>query len=67
MVVIHQLLSFGQHVFKPNFWNECTTFPLIEYFMLSHGTNTQMLFCLKTPKREYWNSRNWDSYNFGGP
>ncbi len=29
---------------------ETTTFPLIGYYMLSHGTNTQMSFCPETPK-----------------
>jgi hypothetical protein len=31
---------------------EATTFPLIVFFVPSHGTNTQMSFCPKTPKRE---------------
>jgi hypothetical protein len=29
---------------------EATTFPLIVYFVLGHGTNTQMAFCPETPK-----------------
>jgi hypothetical protein len=29
---------------------EITTFPLIVFFMLSHGACTQMSFCLKTLK-----------------
>jgi hypothetical protein len=29
---------------------EATTFPLIVYFVLGHGTNTQMSFCPWTPK-----------------
>jgi hypothetical protein len=26
LVVIHQLSSSGQQVFKPDFWNECTNY-----------------------------------------
>jgi hypothetical protein len=33
---------------------EAITFPLIVYFVPSHGTSTQMSFCLGTPK---WESR----------
>jgi hypothetical protein len=29
---------------------ETTTFPLIVFSVLSHGANTQMSFCPKTPK-----------------
>jgi hypothetical protein len=29
---------------------EATTFPLIIFFMCSHGACTQMLFCPRTPK-----------------
>jgi hypothetical protein len=36
---------------------EATTFPLILYFVLGHGTITQMAFCLRTPKRESRNSQ----------
>jgi len=32
--------------------------PLIVYFVLGHGLNTQMSFCLGTPK---WESRNYHS------
>jgi len=46
---------------------EASTFPLIVYSMFGHETNTQMSFCLKTPKWESRNSHNWDSRNFGGP
>jgi hypothetical protein len=28
---------------------EATTFPLIIYYVLGHGTSTQMSFCLETP------------------
>jgi hypothetical protein len=37
---------------------EATTFPLIVYFVLGHGTNSQMSFRLETPK---WESRNSQS------
>ncbi len=40
---------------------EATTFPFILYFVTSHGTNTQMSFCLGTPK---WVSRNSHNCNF---
>jgi hypothetical protein len=43
---------------------EATTFPLIVYFVPSHGTSTQMTFCFGTPKWEFRNSQNWDSHNF---
>jgi hypothetical protein len=46
---------------------EATTFSLIVFSILGHGTNTQMSFCPGTPKLEFRNSLNWDSYNFGGP
>jgi hypothetical protein len=46
---------------------EATTFPLIVYYVLGHGTNIQMAFCPENPKCEYPNSQSWDSYNFGGP
>ncbi len=29
---------------------ETTTFPLIVFFVLGHGTYTQMSFCFRTPK-----------------
>jgi hypothetical protein len=29
---------------------EATTFPLIVYFVHGHGANTQMSFCLESPK-----------------
>jgi len=44
---------------------EVTTFPLIVYFVPSHGTSTQMSFCPKTPKWKSRNSHNWDSRDFG--
>jgi hypothetical protein len=31
---------------------EATTFPFILYSMAGHGANTQMSFCLETPKWE---------------
>ncbi len=31
---------------------EATTFPLILYYVLGHGTGTQMSFCFGTPKWE---------------
>jgi len=37
---------------------EATTFPLIVYFVLGHGTNTQISFCPGTPKWESRNSQN---------
>ncbi len=43
---------------------EATTFPLIVYSMLVHGTNTQMTFCPETPKWESRNSQSWDPHNF---
>jgi hypothetical protein len=46
---------------------EATTFPLIVYSMLGHGTSTQMSFCPGTLKWESRNSQSWDAYNFGGP
>jgi hypothetical protein len=45
---------------------EATTFPLIVYYVPSHGTNTQISFCPETPKWESQNSQSWDSRNFGG-
>jgi hypothetical protein len=42
---------------------EVTTFPLIIFYVPGHNANTQMSFCLETPK----NSHNWDSCDFGGP
>jgi hypothetical protein len=44
---------------------EATTFPLIIYFVFGNGTNTQMSFCLETPKSR--SSQSWDSCDFGGP
>ncbi len=49
----------------PDF-GEANTFPLIVFFVLSHGANIQMSFCPKTPKLEFQNSLNWDSYDIGG-
>ncbi len=46
---------------------EATTFPVIVFFVPSHGTNTQMSFCPKTPKWESRNFQNWASYDFGSP
>jgi hypothetical protein len=46
---------------------EATTFPLIVYFVLGHGTSTQMAFCFGTLEWESRNSQNWDSRNFRGP
>jgi hypothetical protein len=37
---------------------EATTFPLIVYLVLGHGTNTQMSFCLEIPRWESRNSHN---------
>ncbi len=45
---------------------ESTTFPLIVYSMPSHGTSTQMSFCLEILKWESRNSQSWDSHDFGG-
>jgi hypothetical protein len=39
---------------------EATTFPLIVFFVLGYGVSTQMPFCLRTPKWESRNFRNWD-------
>ncbi len=36
---------------------EAITFPFIVYFVFGQGTNTQMSFCLETPKWESWNSQ----------
>ncbi len=38
---------------------------LMVYSVPSHETNTQMSFCLGTPKWEFRNSQSWDSCNFG--
>jgi hypothetical protein len=46
---------------------EAITFPFIVYSVPSHGTNTQMSFCLGTPKWELRNSLSLDSRDFGGP
>ncbi len=46
---------------------EATTFPLIVFSVLGHKANTQMSFCLGTPKWESRNSQNWDSLDFGVP
>jgi hypothetical protein len=46
---------------------KATTFPFIVYFVLGHGTSTQMTFCLGIPKGESRNFQSWDSCNFGGP
>jgi hypothetical protein len=46
---------------------EATNFPLIVYYVLGHGTNTQMSFCSRTPKWVSRNSHNWDFCDFGGP
>jgi hypothetical protein len=46
---------------------EAITFPFIVFFVLGHRANTQMSFCLRTPKLEFQNSLNYDSRNFGGP
>jgi hypothetical protein len=46
---------------------EATTFPLIVYSVVGHGTNIQMAFCPGIPKWESQNSQSWDSRNFGGP
>ncbi len=44
---------------------EATTFPLIVYFVLSHGTSTQMTFCPGTPKfSQFKFSRLWGPHNF---
>jgi hypothetical protein len=44
-----------------------TTFPLIVFYVPSHGAYTQMSFCLKIPNLGVWNSRKWDYHDFGGP
>jgi hypothetical protein len=46
---------------------EAITFTFIIYYVPCHGTNTQMSFCLGTPKLESQNSQNWDSCDFGDP
>jgi hypothetical protein len=46
---------------------EATTFLLIIFYVHGHMASTQMSFCLRIPKLESQNSRNWDSHNFGGP
>jgi hypothetical protein len=46
---------------------EATTFPLIVYSVPGHGTNTQMTFCLGTPKWVSQTSQSLDSCGFGGP
>jgi hypothetical protein len=42
---------------QPNL-GKATTFPLIIYFMLGHGTSTQMSFCPGIPKWEFRNYHN---------
>ncbi len=54
---IHHSLDLG----------EATTFSLIIYFVLGHGTSTQMSFCLEILKWEFRNSQNQDSRNFWNP
>jgi hypothetical protein len=46
---------------------KATTFPLILFYVLGHGANTQMSFCPRIPKLESRNSWNWDSRDFEGP
>jgi hypothetical protein len=44
---------------------ETITFPLRVYFVSGYRNNTQMSFCLETPRWESWNYQSWDSHNFG--
>jgi len=46
---------------------EAITFPLIVYYIPSHGINIQMLFCSSIPKWKSQISQNWNSHNFEGP
>ncbi len=58
--LVHNLSAFGAWMNRGQTWThkihhnldlgEATTFPLIIYSMPSHGTNTQMSFCPRTPK-----------------
>jgi hypothetical protein len=45
---------------------QATTFPLIIFFVLGHMANTQMSFCLGTPKLGISKFLKLDSYDFGG-
>ncbi len=48
-----------------NLW-EATTFPLIIFFVPSHGAYTQMSFCPGTPKLGVPKFSKLNSHNFGG-
>jgi hypothetical protein len=58
--LVHSLSTFGARKSHGQIWThkthhgpdlgEATTFPLIVYFVLGHGTNTQMTFCPGSPK-----------------
>jgi hypothetical protein len=75
--LVHSWNIFGARTSHTQTWThkthhgpdlgEATTFPLILFFVHDHETSTQMSFCIGTPKWESQNSRNWDSYDFGGP
>jgi hypothetical protein len=75
--LVSAMLNFGAHMNNGQKWThkthhslnsgEATTFPLTIYFVHGHRASTQMSFCLETHKWESWNSKNWDSRNFGGP
>jgi hypothetical protein len=56
-----------QRTHHGSYLGEATTFPLIVYFVLGHGTKPQMSFCLETPKWEFRNFQSWEFHDFGGP
>ncbi len=75
--LVHSLSAFGARMSHGQTWTHkihhdldlggATTFPLIVYSVLGHGTSTQMTFRPGTPKWESQTSQSWDSRNFGGP
>jgi hypothetical protein len=66
-LLVHNLSAFGVRTNHEKTWThkthhgpdlgEVTTFPLILYFVLGHGTITQMTFCPESPKWEPRNSQ----------
>jgi hypothetical protein len=67
---VHSWNTFGAGTSHGQTWTHKThhgldlgediTFPLIVYFVLGHGTSTQMSFCPETSTLSR-NSQNWDS------
>jgi hypothetical protein len=55
---------YSQNSSRPGFGGNHN---LVVYFVLGHGTSTQMSFCPGTLKWESRNSHNWDFCDFGGP